>query len=113
MDHLLELFETRIKSSSSVAFSEFVCLLVLMVNNLLRKQEPPSDKQRSYAIKLLEQMGAIVCLNDGATIDTTKPRNLQVHLFKDRMTNETEADARILANELTHFVEKMVGGVKL
>jgi hypothetical protein len=69
MDNLLWLFEQRVEVSSSEAFSEFVCLLVRMTNNLLRKQEDPSDAHRKYALDLLKKMVAISDLNRGAIND--------------------------------------------
>ena len=41
MDNLLWLLEQRVEVSSADAFSDFVCVLVAMTNNLLRKQEVP------------------------------------------------------------------------
>jgi rubrerythrin len=112
MDNLLSLCEQRLEVSSSKEFSEFVCLLVRMLNNLLRKQESPSDAHREYALQLLEKMRVIVDLNQGAIIDTTNPRAMKVHLMKDRMLADTETSALFLLNELEYFVATMIHGIK-
>ncbi len=114
MDNLLSLFEHRLEVSSSEEFSEFVCLLVRMLNNLLRKQESPSDAHREYALQLLEKMDVIVDDNHGVYIyiDTTNPRAMKVHLIKDRMLEDTERFAMFLFNELEYFVATMIHGIK-
>ena len=112
MDNLLSLFEQRLEVSSSEEFSEFVCLLLRMLNNLLRKQESPSDAQREYALRLLEKMGGIADLNRGAIIETTNPRALKVHVVKDSMLADTVKYALLLFNELEYFVATMIHGIK-
>jgi rubrerythrin len=113
MDNLLWLFEQRVEVSPSEAFSEFVCLLVRMANNLLRKQEDPSDAHRKYALDLLKKMVAISDLNRGAIIETTNPRELEIYLVRDSMLEDTATFGPFLYNELKLFVEKMVRGVKM
>jgi len=111
MDNLLWLLEQRVEVSSADAFTEFVCLLVAMVNDLLRKQEPPSEQRRKYAISLLRTIVAISDLNKGAIIDTSDPRDLKIYLVKDDMREDSEIFGSFLFKELELFIEKMVKGV--
>ncbi len=113
MDNLLWLCEQRVEVSPSEAFSEFVCLLVRMTNNLLRKQEAPSDVHRKYALNLLEKMTAISDLNRGAIIETKSPRELKIYLVKDSMLEDSETFGLFLFKELEFFVENMVRGIRM
>jgi hypothetical protein len=113
MDNLLWLFEQRVEVSPSEEFSEFVCLLVRMTNNLLRKQEDPLDAHRKYALDLLEKMGVISDLNCGAIIETRNPRELEIYFVKDSMLEDTATFGLFLWNELKLFVGKMVRGIKM
>lgn len=63
MDNLLWLLEQRVEVSSTDAFSDFVCILVAMTNNLLRKQEAPSIRDRQYSLHLLTDVGGFFDLN--------------------------------------------------
>lgn len=113
MDNLLWLCEQRVEVSSSEALCEFVCLLVRLTNNLLRKQEAPSDAHRKYALNLLEKMTAISDLNRGAVIETKSPRELKIYLVKDSMLEDSETFGLFLFKELEFFVGKMVGGIRM
>lgn len=113
MDNLLWLLEQRVEVSSTDAFSDFVCILVAMTNNLLRKQEVPSTRDRQYSIKLLTDMGAVCDLNKGAVIDTKNPKELKIYLIKDSMREDSETFGLFLYKELEFFVEKMVDGIRL
>jgi len=55
MDNLLWLLEQRVEPKNTESFSEFVCILVLMVNNLLRKQENPTIEQRRHTLGLFNR----------------------------------------------------------
>lgn len=112
MDNILWLFEQRVEVSSSKEFSDFVCLLVAMTNDLLRKQEPPSDQRRKYALNLLAAMGRISDMNNGAVIETKNPRDLQIYLVKDKMRDDSETVGLFLFKELEFFVEKMAYGIQ-
>jgi hypothetical protein len=112
MDNLLWLHEQRIEVSNTNEFSDFVCILVAMTNNLLRKQEVPSTHDRQYSLKLLGALGAICDLNKGAVIDTKNPRALEIYLVKDSMRDDSESFGLFILNELEFFVEKMVAGIR-
>lgn len=113
MDNLLWLFEQRVEVSSTDAFSDFVCILVAMTNNLLRKQDVPSMRDRQYSVKLLTDMGAVCDLNKGAVIDTKNPKELKIYLIKDSMRDDSETFGLFLYRELEFFVEKMADGIRL
>ena len=113
MDNLLWLFEVRVEPSSSDAFSDFVCLLVGMTNNLLRKQEAPLPFERQYSLKLLAEMGGISDLNQGAVIETKDPNELKIYLVKANMREDSESFGLLLYRELEIFIGKMAVGVKL
>jgi hypothetical protein len=113
MDNLLWLLEQRIEVSSTDAFSDFVCILVAMTNNLLRKQEVPPMPDRQYSIRLLTDMGAVCDLNKGAVIDTKNPKKLQIYLIKSSMRDDSETFGLFLYKELEFFVEKMTEGIRL
>lgn len=112
MDNLLWLLEQRVEVSSTDAFSDFVCVLVAMTNNLLRKQEVPSNRDRQYSLQLLTDMGAVCDLNKGAIIDTKNPKDLKIYLIKDSMREDSESFGLFLFKELEFFVAKMVDGVR-
>jgi len=112
MDNLLWLLERRIEVSSTEAFSDFVCVLVVMTNNLLRSQEVPSSRDRQYCLQLLAEMGVVCDLNKGAVIDTKNPKQLEIHLMNDRMREDSESYGIFLFKELEFFVTKMVDGVR-
>lgn len=112
LDNLLWLFEQRVEVSSIDAFSEFVCVLVAMTNNLLRKQEAPSIRDRQYSLQLLTDLGAICDLNKGAFINTKDPKDLKICLIKDRMREDSETFGLFLFKELEFFVAKMVNGIR-
>lgn len=113
MDNLLWLLEQRVEPTNTNAYSEFVCIIVAMTNNLLRKQEAPSARERPYALRLLSEMGAVCDLNKGAFVVTKNPNDLQIHLVKDTMREDSEAFGLFLFRELEFFVGKMTNGVRL
>jgi hypothetical protein len=111
IDNLLWLAEQRLELKPKDAnFADFVCVLVAMSNNLLRKQEEPSAGDREYSLKLLSET-VIWDEGRGACIDAKDPRNLQLHLFRASMREDTEAVSVFLLQELQSFVSKMVDGV--
>ena len=111
IDNLLWLAEQRLELKPNDAnFADFVCVLVAMSNNLLRKQEEPSAGDREYSLRLLSET-VIWDEGGGACIDATDPRNLQLHLFRASMREDTEAVSVFLLQELQSFVSKMVDGV--
>ena len=112
MDNLLWLLEQRVEVSSADAFSDFVCVLVAMTNNLLRKQEVPSIRDRQYSLQLLTDMGAVCDLNKGAVIDTKNPKDLKIYLIKNSMREDSESFGLFLFKELEFFAAKMVDGVR-
>lgn len=112
MDNLLWLFEQRIEVSSTDPFSDFVCVLVAMTNNLLRKQEVPSIRDRQYCLQLLTDIGAVCDLNKGIVIDTANPKDLKIFLVKDNMLEDSEMFGLFLLSELEFFVKKMTDGVR-
>lgn len=113
MDNLLWLFEKRVEVSSTDVFSDFVCILVAMTNNLLRKQEVPSTRDRQYSLKLLTEMGVIGDLNNGAVIDMTNPKKLKIYLIKDNMRDDSETFGLFLIKELEFFVRNMSDGIRI
>lgn len=113
MDNLLWLFERRIEVSPNESFSEFVCTLVVMTNNLLRKQEAPSTRDRQYALQLLVNMIAICDVNKGAIVDTKDINSLKIYLVKESMREDSEAMGLFLLKELELFVAKMTNGIRL
>ena len=113
MDNLLLLLEQRVEPKNTESFSEFVCLLVLMVDNLLSKQENPTNEQRRYALDLLSKIGGIADKNQGAIIDTTNPQALKIYLVKSNMVEDSETFGNFLCSQLQFFVLKMVEGVHL
>lgn len=111
MDNLLWLFEQRVEVSSTDEFSDFVCILVAMTNNLLRKQESPSIRERQYSLQLLASIGRICDLNKGAVIETKNPNELKIFLVKDCMREDSESFGLFLLKELEFFVTTMTNGV--
>lgn len=112
MDNLLWFLEELSEPSDSVAFSDFVCVLVVMTNNLLRKQEAPSSNERQYSLQLLKDLRSISDLNKGVIVDTKNPKNLQFYLVKENMRDDTESVGLFLYKELEFFVLKMADGVR-
>lgn len=112
MDNLLWLLEQRVEVSTADEFSDFVCVLVALTNNLLRKQEAPSIRDRQYCLQLLTDIGAVCDLNKGVVIDTKNPKDLKIYLIKDSMREDSETFGLFLFKELEFFVAKMVDGVR-
>lgn len=112
MDNLLWLFEQRAEPVGSESLSEFVCVLVGMTNNLLRKQEVPSSSIRRYALDLLGNAGVIADLGKGAIIETKNPQQLKIYLVKDSMREDSESFGMFWYKELEYFAQRMVGGVE-
>lgn len=113
IDNLLWLFEQRVEASSAEAFSDFVCVLVAMANNLLRKQEAPSARDRQYSLRLLADMEAVSDMNKGAVVQTSSPKDLKIYLVKDSMRDDSETFGIFLFQEIGFFVTKMEQGVAL
>jgi len=112
MDNLLWLLEQRVEVASSDAFADFVCVLVAMTNNLLRKQEIPSLRDRQYSLKLLTDMSSVCDLNNGAVIDTKNLKDLKIYLIKENMLEDSQDFGIFLFQELTFFVAKMADGIR-
>jgi hypothetical protein len=108
VDNLLWLFEQRVEVRASDEFAELVCLLVVIANNLLRKQQAPSDDFRKYAVKLLVSLGSVGDTNNGAVIDLSKLTDPQIYLVKDRMTKESETFGLLLLVEIKAFIQAMI-----
>jgi len=111
MDNLLWFFEQRVEVSSEESFSDFVCILVAMLNNLLRKQESPSSREREYSIRLLSSMAAVCDADKGAVIHTKNPQKLEIFMFKENMRDDSETFGMLICMELKYFVEVMERGV--
>lgn len=112
LDNLLWLFERWVRVSPSGAFSDFVCVLVAMTNNLLRKQEVPSIRECQYALQLLTEMIMLSDPSNGAVIYTQNPKALQIYLVKENMTEDSETFGLFLLRELEFFVMKMAEGIR-
>jgi len=112
IDNLLWLLENRSETSSGEAFSDFVCLLVFMANNILRKQETSSERDRRYGLQLLRDMGVVCDLNKGAIIETKDPNNLKIYLIKDSMRKDSETFGMLWFKELEFFIDKLINGVR-
>jgi len=113
MDNLMWLFEQRVEVTNSREFAEFVCLLVAMITELLRKQEAPSISQRKYALSLMRDIQSISDTNKGVVIDTTHPEKLKIYLVKESMLEDSEQFGQFLFSELEFFVKKMIDGINL
>jgi rubrerythrin len=107
VDNLLWLLEQRAEVRSSDEFAEFVCLLVVMANDLLRKQKGPSEDFKKYALKLLGSMRSVGDKNNGAVIDLSNLSQLQIYLVKDRMTEDSETFGILWFQELQSFIQAM------
>lgn len=113
MDNLMWFFENRAETVDSKEFSEFVCLLAVMINDLLRKQETPSKRNRSYALLLIRDMQYICDLNKGAVVKTDNLDELNLTLIEECMLEDSKQFGWFLCSELMYFVEKMKNGIGL
>ena len=111
MDNLLWLFENRLEIVATTQFSEFICLLTVMINDLLRKQETPSLKRREYSMSLLMEMKVIFVQDKGAFIITNNLDDIKLHYIDEKFNKVTEANGYYLYSELNYFVDKMLKGV--
>jgi len=84
-----------------------------MVNNLLRKQESPTGKQRRYALDLLSKVGTIHDKNHGAVIVPSNPQALKIYLVKSNIVEDSGTFGLFLHKELEFFILKMMEGVHL
>ena len=113
MDNILWLFEQRFESSTSPEVSEFVCLLVTMIDELVRKQEAPSNYQRQYALQLLEAIESIYDKNRGAVIKTEYIEEIEMFIFEQNILQDSEYFGMFACSELTYFVKRMKESVEL
>jgi len=116
MDNLMWLFEQKVKITNSSEFSEFVCLVELMTDKLLRKQEPPSLNQREIALRLMHEMKAITVSNGGAAIDTTNPEKLKIYVdtsIEKNLVEDNTLFGMFIHSELEFFVGNMINGISL
>jgi len=110
MDNLLWLFEQRIEPKKGREFSEFVCLLVIMINDLLRKQEEPTEKRRKEVFTLLKGLVSLSDKNRGCIVDLSDPKQIKTHIVKDNMLEDTETFASFLNIEIHYFTQKIIYG---
>jgi len=112
-DGLLWLFEQRIvlPKKKKAEFDDLVCLLVAMTNDLLQKQEGPSEKKRKYALELLSANAGFCDLNMGAVITLKDPKALEIYLIKDNMREDSEKYGILIYKEIESFISIMMHGV--
>lgn len=113
IDNILYLFENRIEVSDSEYESELVCLMVAMLNDLLRNQIVPNEQNRQYALHSLKSMKIICDKNKGFVVDLKDIYNLDAYLIKDKMLPDTEVYANFWLNEIPVFVNMMTNGIRL
>lgn len=113
LDNLLWLWESRVEPDRSEEFAEFVCVLVLMMNDLLRKQEVPSEKNRRYALELLQKIGPVFDLKKGAAVDARDLEELKPYVFEDNRRDESQVFVTLIQQELKLFVAMMKSGIKI
>jgi len=113
IDNLLFLFENRIEVSDSEHESELVCVMVAMLNDLLRNQVVPNEQNRQYALHSLKSMKVICDKNKGFVVDLKDIHNLNAYLIKDDMLPDTEGYAKFWINEIPVFVNMMTNGIRL
>lgn len=115
MDNILMLFENKVRISNSDTFSNFVLLIVSMIDTLLRKQETPSQSQRNYALRTLKEMGSIINTSENACIELSDINNLKVHLVGEEGKYPVDGTefAGFMYVELNFFIEKMINGIKI
>lgn len=107
LDNLLWLVERRVEVPQSREFAEFVCLLVSMANNLLRKQALPPKDHRRYCLELFAKLISISDANRGAIVDTTNPLEMQLYLVRDNQRPDSEQYGGLLIIELKYLAERM------
>jgi hypothetical protein len=113
VDNLLWLFEQRIEPTDRTEFSELVCVLVSIENDLLRKQNDPTNTQRHYALDLLRRLRVLSDVNQGAVVSLTDEDGLQIHVFKDRAREDSQTFGTFLYRELEVFIQYMKRGVSV
>lgn len=106
-DNLLWFFENRAEIIEADEFTEFICFLVSLVNDILRKQVTPPLVQRQYAISLLSKITAIFDKNKGGVIQTSNPSSLKVFIVEADMLEDTKSYTMFVYNELLFFVKLM------
>lgn len=117
IDNLLWYFEEHVAITTKDYFSEFVCVLVLLLNNLIRKQEPPSVRDRQYCLQLLTNIRVIMDANKEFFIEMSDINKLVLHFIADHIQVGAEQYSMhtglFLHKELEFFVKKMTDGVRL
>lgn len=113
IDNLLWLFEQRAEVSDTSSFSEFVCVLVAIEHEMLRKQEAPSPSRREYALSLLKSMKTIADAKRGAIIETENHDRIRVQLYKDAMDDDSTKFGLFWHTEIVQFVAFMRQGVSV
>lgn len=103
IDSLLALCEQRVEIRSPDQLAEFVCILVSILNGLLRKQELPSPTTCRYLLQVASRMTAIADKNLGAVIETSKAPEIKVHFIRDRMDDDSVESGTWLAQELDYL----------
>lgn len=111
VDNLLWLLEQRIEPSQTSEFAEFVCVLVAMGNDILRKQADPTVNQRMYALELLRKLKVLSDINQGAVVSLQEDDSLQIHVIKDRAREDSETYGIFIYQELLAFIKYMKAGL--
>lgn len=111
VDNLLWLLEQRIEPSEIPEFAEFVCVLVALENDILRKQSEPNAIQRSYALDMLRKVKGLWDINQGALVNFNADDSLSVSLIQDRAREDSKPFAIFIHRELSDFVQYMKAGV--
>lgn len=112
MDNVLWYLERKSSIQEDEAFSELICLLVLMTNNLLRKQESPTPSQRKYALDLISQIGSIADEDKAFIIDTKDPLKLKAGVVRERLTHDSQSAGKAFWIELKFLSETMDSGIR-
>ncbi len=111
IDNILWYLETRSFIQTDPAYSELICLLVLMSNNILVKQELPTPSQRKLALDLLAQLGSIFDTDRAFIVNTKDPLHTKAGVVKERITLDLQSAGKVFWRELKFLVERMDSGV--
>lgn len=110
-DNLLWLLEHRIECSKKPEFSEFVSVLVAFVNEILRRQSEPSCTNRKHGLDILRTLKVLADVNQGAVVSLKNDDSLEIHVIKDRATDESQTYGVFIYHELSAFIKYMKVGV--
>jgi hypothetical protein len=107
MDNILWMFEQRIEIEDRPELAQLICLLVVMLNDLLRKQESPSKERCAYALSLMASIKTIADMGRGAVLDMSDLTKPVIYVIQDKAREDSQLFAVFIQSEFETLIRLM------